>query len=63
MRGEEGMTMIQQRGRWGSDVAQVYQRAIVDGQLRVSGELRDAEQGEDLEALCAGWSQPASFRG
>eukprot|EP00965_Chrysotila_dentata_P156322 5164219-Pleurochrysis_carterae.AAC.1 len=34
MRGEEGMAMIQQRGRWGSDVAQVYQRAIVDGQLR-----------------------------
>eukprot|EP00965_Chrysotila_dentata_P050398 1670030-Pleurochrysis_carterae.AAC.1 len=60
MRGEAGIVQIKQRGRWGSDVAHVYQRAIVDDQLQISGELGDAE-GEDMEALCAGWSQPASF--
>eukprot|EP00965_Chrysotila_dentata_P011410 372780-Pleurochrysis_carterae.AAC.1 len=52
MWGEAGMAMIRQRGRWGSDVAQVYQTAIVDGQLRVSAEIGDAE-GEDLESICA----------
>eukprot|EP00965_Chrysotila_dentata_P019333 643217-Pleurochrysis_carterae.AAC.1 len=62
MRGEAGMALIQQRGRWGSDVAQVYQKAVVDGQLVASAEMGDAT-GEDLESLCAGWSQPASFRG
>eukprot|EP00965_Chrysotila_dentata_P148960 4919581-Pleurochrysis_carterae.AAC.2 len=60
--GDGGAAAVQQRGRWATDIAQIYQRAIVDGQLRYSASLADAT-GTDLEALCAGWSQPASFRG
>eukprot|EP00965_Chrysotila_dentata_P146351 4832833-Pleurochrysis_carterae.AAC.1 len=60
--GAGGAAAVQQRGRWASDIAQIYQRAVVDSQLRSSADVADAE-GVDLEALCAGWSQPASFRG
>eukprot|EP00965_Chrysotila_dentata_P209501 6185330-Pleurochrysis_carterae.AAC.1 len=60
--GEGGISQINQRGRWATDIAQVYQRAIVDQQLRASADVGSA-RGEDLESLCAGWSQPASFRG
>eukprot|EP00965_Chrysotila_dentata_P192104 6174976-Pleurochrysis_carterae.AAC.1 len=59
--GDSGKAEISLRGRWESDVAQVYQRAVVDGQLRTSAGMANAS-GSDLEALCAGWSQPASFR-
>eukprot|EP00965_Chrysotila_dentata_P083030 2739432-Pleurochrysis_carterae.AAC.1 len=55
--GDGGAAAIQQRGRWGSDV-----RAVVDGQLRTSAEMAEST-GVDMEALCAGWVQPASFRG
>eukprot|EP00965_Chrysotila_dentata_P092618 3056240-Pleurochrysis_carterae.AAC.1 len=60
--GDGGAAAIQQRGRWASDVAQIYQRAVVDGQLRTSAEMAES-RGMDMEALCAGWVQPASFRG
>eukprot|EP00965_Chrysotila_dentata_P082720 2729401-Pleurochrysis_carterae.AAC.2 len=60
--GERGISHINQRGRWATDIAQVYQRAIVDQQLRASADIGDA-RGDDLERMCAGWSQPASFRG
>eukprot|EP00965_Chrysotila_dentata_P182606 6029566-Pleurochrysis_carterae.AAC.1 len=60
--GDGGAAAVQQRGRWATNIAQIYQRAVVDGQLRSSAGMADAT-GVDLEALCAGWSQPASFRG
>eukprot|EP00965_Chrysotila_dentata_P213426 6187616-Pleurochrysis_carterae.AAC.1 len=60
--GDSGAAAIQQRGRWASDVAQVYQRAVVDGQLRTSAAMATST-GVDLEALCTGWTQPATFRG
>eukprot|EP00965_Chrysotila_dentata_P057408 1904348-Pleurochrysis_carterae.AAC.3 len=60
--GDGGAAAVQQRGRWATDIAQIYQRAVVDGQLRSSAGMADAT-GVDLEALCVGWSQPASFRG
>eukprot|EP00965_Chrysotila_dentata_P092599 3055806-Pleurochrysis_carterae.AAC.1 len=60
--GDGSAAAIQQPGRWGSDVAQIYQRAVVDGQLRTSAEMAEST-GVDMEALCAGWVQPASFRG
>eukprot|EP00965_Chrysotila_dentata_P184991 6106920-Pleurochrysis_carterae.AAC.1 len=60
--GDGGAAAVQQRGRWATDIAQIYQRAVVDGQLRSSAGMADAA-GVDMEALCAGWSQPASFRG
>eukprot|EP00965_Chrysotila_dentata_P127463 4215281-Pleurochrysis_carterae.AAC.1 len=60
MLGEAGKTLIKQRGRWQSDVASFYQRAIVDAQLEASAGIGDAT-GVELEAVCAGWAQPASF--
>eukprot|EP00965_Chrysotila_dentata_P059537 1975808-Pleurochrysis_carterae.AAC.1 len=51
--GDGGAAAVQQRGRWASDVAQIYQRAVVDGQLRSIANLADAA-GLDLEALRAG---------
>ena len=53
--------LIRQRGRWCSDVAAVYTRALADEHLRGSAAVGDAG-GAELEALCRGWAQPATFR-
>ena len=53
--------IIRQRGRWCSDVASVYQRALAEEHLRGSAAVGEAN-GAELEALCSGWSQPATFR-
>ena len=55
--GEAGKAIIKRRGRWASDVAEVYQRELLGVQLDLSASLGDAV-GEDLEALCEGWAQP-----
>eukprot|EP00965_Chrysotila_dentata_P072831 2407016-Pleurochrysis_carterae.AAC.1 len=60
--GDGSAAAIQQRGRWSTDVAQVYQQAVVHGQLRASA-AKATSTGVDLEALCVGWTQPANFRG
>ena len=54
----EGMAVIKQRGRWNSDIAEIYQRALVLDQLNGSAAM-GAGGGEDLEGLLDGWSQPA----
>eukprot|EP00965_Chrysotila_dentata_P164954 5446363-Pleurochrysis_carterae.AAC.1 len=59
--GDGSRAMIKQRGRWASDVAEVYQRALVDRQLDASARVANA-RGVDMEALVEGWSQPSSFR-
>eukprot|EP00965_Chrysotila_dentata_P159917 5282011-Pleurochrysis_carterae.AAC.1 len=56
--GEDGRTLIKQRGRRQTDVASIYQRAIVDRQLKASAAIGEAS-GVELEAICAGWVQPA----
>ena len=53
--------LVRQRGRWASDVATVYQRALADEHLGGSAAVGDAD-GAELEALCRGWAQPATFR-
>ena len=53
--------LIRQRGRWCSDVAAVYQRALADEHMSGSVAVGDAD-GAELETLCRGWSQPATFR-
>ena len=53
--------LLRERGRWKSDVAFVYKRALATDHLRLSAGMADA-QGRDLEAMCAGWSQPSTFR-
>ena len=58
--GDLGKHIIQRRGRWGTDVAEVYQRELLAPQLELSMSLGDAA-GEDLEQLCAGWAQPAAI--
>jgi hypothetical protein len=55
--GEAGKAIIKRRGRWASDVAEVYQRELLGIQLDLSTALGNAV-GEDLEALCEGWAQP-----
>ena len=54
----EGMAVIKQRGRWNSDIAEIYQRALVLDQLDGSAAMGGA-RGADLEGLLDGWSQPA----
>ena len=59
--GEASQRVIKERGRWGTDVAYVYQRALLRDQLDASGAMADADAA-DLEAAVAGWVQPATFR-
>ena len=53
--------LLRERGRWKSDVAFAYKRALATDHLRLSAGMADA-QGRDLEAMCAGWCQPSTFR-
>jgi len=59
--GADTERILVQRGRWHSDVALVYQRALVGAHLHGSVAVGDT-QGADLESLCRGWVQPATFR-
>ena len=53
--------LIKQRGRWWSDIHQLYERALAEEHLDASAAVGDA-RGAELEALCEGWAQPAEFR-
>ena len=53
--------IIKQRGRWQSDIAFLYQRALAETHLRGSAAVADADHA-DLESLCLGWVQPATLR-
>ena len=53
--------IIRQRGRWDSDIHKIYERALAHEHLSGSAMVGNAS-GAELEALCAGWAQPASFR-
>ena len=59
--GADAERIIKQRGRWMSDVALLYQRALAETHLRGSAAVGDAASA-DLESLCWGWAQPATFR-
>ena len=56
--GAAGKEVIKQRGRWHSDIAEIYQRTLLSEQVRGSAAMADA-RGADLESLLHGWSQPA----
>ena len=59
MLGPAGIRLIQERGRWHSDVAHIYSRASATAHARISTEVIDAE-GVDLEAFAGSWwAQPA----
>ena len=57
--GADAERITKERGRWHTDIAHIYQRAIVDGHLRGSAAVGDAA-GADLETMCRGWIQPAT---
>ena len=57
--GDNSQLLIMQRGRWATDIAQVYQRALVKSHLDASVALGSAQASRDLEELCKGWAQPA----
>jgi hypothetical protein len=59
--GADAERVITQRGRWHSDIALLYQRALAGVHLRGSVAVADASSA-DLESLCKGWVQPATFR-
>ena len=59
--GEGGKARLKKRGRWASDVALIYERALAEPDLSLSASLGDAA-GRDLEGILGGWTQPASFR-
>lgn len=52
--------LIKERGRWASDVAQLYQRALLRTQLDASAGAADAD-GRDMEEALTGWVQPAAY--
>ena len=59
--GASAINTIKQRGRWWSDIAFIYQRALVSEHLQLSADMAEAAS-RDLEALCGGWAQGAGLR-
>ena len=55
--GDASAHIVRQRGRWCSDVAQVYQRPLLASHLAASMWVRPGGSA-DLEAVCAGFAQP-----
>ena len=53
---------IRERGRWGSDVAQIYQRVSAAAHGEMSRVIGDSD-GADLQSLLRGWSQLAVSHG
>ena len=58
--GAQAQLLIKERGRWSSDVAQLYQRALLSAQLDVSVGMAEAVS-RDLEEALVGWTQPATY--
>lgn len=59
---ETGRCLLKKRGRWSSDIAFIYQRALLAPQLDASGHMGDEGGSKDMEESELGWVQPASFR-
>ena len=58
--GDASIHLIKQRGRWASDIAQVYQRALVRSHLEASVLMSsNSAASRDMEELVRGWAQPA----
>ena len=53
--------MLKERGRWASDVAFVYARALVGQQMDAAAGMADARDTE-VEVAVPGWIQPAALR-
>ena len=57
-RGEAGVQIVKQRGRWDSDVASIYQRPLLADQLAASAAVGGV-RGSDLEQVCLAFAQRA----
>jgi hypothetical protein len=57
--GAAGDDIIRQRGRWSSDVAQIYQRVSASAHGAISRAIGDS-QGVDVQFMLIGWSQDTS---
>ena len=55
--GDAAKSLIKQRGRWQSDIAEQYQRTLLTDHVNASTMIGGAA-GADLEAICEGWAQP-----
>ena len=60
--GPAGERYIRERGRWASDVAQIYQRVSASAHGELSRVIGDSE-GLDLQSMLSGWSQLAVSHG
>jgi hypothetical protein len=56
--GDGGKAAVKRRGRWASDIAEIYQRETAELQLELSAGIGGVVV-ESLEELCVGWVQPA----
>ena len=59
--GMAGAAMIKERGRWASDVAFIYARALVGQQMDAAAGMANA-QDTSVEMAVPGWVQPAALR-
>ena len=57
--GAEGARYIKERGRWGTDIAQIYQAPSAAMHGSLSRTIGDSA-GPDLQSLLSGWRQPAT---
>jgi hypothetical protein len=60
--GPAGERHIRERGRWGSDIAQIYQRVSAAAHGAISRAIGDSV-GADLQSMLAGWSQTTVTHG
>lgn len=56
--GDAGKEMVKQRGRWASDVAEVYQRALLEEQLHASAMVGSVVSAS-IEEVVRGYAAPA----
>ena len=54
---DQGIKLLDERGRWFTDISWIYARAGPEAQLTLSALMGDMDGG-DLEALVSGWTQP-----
>lgn len=57
---ERSKSHIKRRGRWKSDIWEVYQRVLLGEQLNAAAGMADAHD-DDMEAVLPGWVQPAGI--
>ena len=60
--GPQAERLIRERGRWASDVAQIYQRVSATAHGAASRAIGDSE-GVDLQSMLGGWAQLAVSHG